>query len=88
MAAGRRLRLVVSGTRSGESVQAAVRLIEIDEREMLATLPSTANALVLTTDLLGEIAVCQMAGDVTQTAYALLSDLVTIGRRAAAEAAT
>jgi homoserine dehydrogenase len=89
VAAGRRLRLVISGARhAGGGVRTAAKLIEIDEREMLATLPSTANALVLTTDLLGEIAVCQMAGDVTQTAYALLSDLVTIGRRAAAPATT
>ena len=40
-----------------------------------------ANALVLQTDLLGEIAICQLGGSLTQTAYALLSDLVTIRRR-------
>jgi hypothetical protein len=37
--------------------------------------------LVLQTDLLGEIAICQLGGSLTQTAYALLSDLVTIRRR-------
>ena len=40
-----------------------------------------ANALVLQTDLLGEIAVCQLGGSLTQTAYALLSDLIAIRRR-------
>ena len=84
--AGRRLRLVVSATNRGDRIHAGARLIEIDEREMLATLPSTANALVLTTDLLGDMAVCQMSGDITQTAYALVSDLVTIGRRVHARA--
>jgi len=39
------------------------------------------NALVLQTDLLGEIAICQLDGSLTQTAYALLSDVVTIRRR-------
>ena len=43
-----------------------------------------ANALVLQTDLLGEIAICQLGGSLTQTAYALLSDLVTVRRRARA----
>jgi len=38
-------------------------------------------ALILQTDLLGEIAICQLGGSLTQTAYALLSDLVTIRRR-------
>jgi len=40
-----------------------------------------ANALVLQTDLLGEIAICQLGGSLTQTAYALLSDLITLRRR-------
>ena len=31
-----------------------------------------ANALVLETDTLGEIAICQLDGGLTQTAYALL----------------
>ena len=84
VAAGRRLRLIVSADGRGSGVQGSVRLVEIDAGDLLATLPDSANALILKTDLLGEIAICQMAGDVTQTAYALLTDLVTIGRRAAA----
>jgi uncharacterized protein YbcI len=40
-----------------------------------------ANALVLQTDLLGDIAITQLSGSLTQTAYALLTDLVTIRRR-------
>jgi homoserine dehydrogenase len=86
LTAGRRLRLVASATRENAHVGAAVRLTEMASADLLATLPHTANALVLTTDLLGDVAVCQMGGDVTQTAYALLSDLVTLRRRAAAGA--
>ena len=48
---------------------------------MLAGLDGKANALVLQTDLLGEIAICQLSGSLTHTAYALLSDLVTVRRR-------
>ena len=79
---GRRLRVVASASRNGTAVDAAVRLTELDEHELLATLPGTANALVLTTDLLGDVAICQMAGNLTQTAYGLLSDLIALGRRA------
>ena len=42
-----------------------------------------ANALVLQTDLLGDIAIHQLGGDLTMTAYALLSDVVTVRRQAA-----
>jgi len=43
-----------------------------------------ANALIVTTDILGDIAICQLDGDLRHTAYALLSDLVTVRRRAGA----
>jgi len=36
---------------------------------------------VLQTDLLGEICMTQLGSGLTQTAYALLSDLVTVRRR-------
>ena len=75
---GRRLRLVASATRGGVP---AVQLTELPGDDLLAGLRSTANALVLTTDLLGDIAIAQLEGSLTQTAYALLSDLVTVRRR-------
>jgi homoserine dehydrogenase len=82
VAAGRRLRLVVAGARDVRGAHASVRLAELDANDLLATLPSTANALILRTDLLDEVAICQMRGDITQTAYALFSDVVTVCRRA------
>ena len=83
-AAGRRLRLVVAGSRDASGAHASVRLTELDASDMLATLPRTANALILRTDLLDEIAICQMRGDLTQTAYALFTDLVSVCRRVSA----
>jgi hypothetical protein len=35
---------------------------------------------VLETDLLGEFAIVQLGGGLTQTAYALVSDLVAVSR--------
>lgn len=79
---GRRLKLVASADRvpSG-GVRAAVRLAELAPDGALGGLRGMANGLVLRTDLLGEVAICQLEGSLTATAYALLSDLVTIRRR-------
>ncbi len=84
---GRRLRLVASAARTaGGLVETAVAPMELPAADLLAGLRGQANALVLRTDLLGEIAICQLDGSLTQTAYALLSDLVTIRKRAASGA--
>jgi len=80
-ARGRRLKLVASAARSQRgSVTAAVEPVELAREDLLAGLDGKANALVLRTDLLGELAICQLEGNLTHTAYALLSDLVTIRR--------
>ena len=86
---GRRLKLVASGVReSSGRVSARVAPVELAGSDLLAGLDGKANALLLQTDLLGEIAICQLEGTLTHTAYALLSDLVTIGRRRAQPAAS
>jgi homoserine dehydrogenase len=75
---GRRLRLVASGAR-GERTRVA--LTELAQDTLLAGLRGTANALILETDTLGRVAISQLDGGLTHTAYALLSDLITIRRR-------
>jgi homoserine dehydrogenase len=82
-ARGRRVRLVASALRTSSGVATAVRQVELPETDPLGALRGLANALILQTDLLGEIAVTQLSGGLTQTAYALLSDLVAIRRRPA-----
>ena len=82
LANGRRLKLVATATRTDTgSVAVAVEPIELPTSDLLASLDGKANALVLDTDLLGEIAICQLEGSLTHTAYALLSDLVTVRTR-------
>jgi homoserine dehydrogenase len=39
-----------------------------------------SNALFLETDLLGRVGITQLDGGLTQTAYALLSDLIAVRR--------
>jgi homoserine dehydrogenase len=75
---GRRLRLVAHAARGETPV---VEPMELPAHDLLGGLEGTANALVLQTDLLDEIAICQLGGSLVHTAYALLSDLVTVRRR-------
>jgi homoserine dehydrogenase len=77
-ARGNRLRLVASARRGSRP---AVRLMELPPDDFLAGLRGMANAVIFQTDVLGEIAITQLEGSLTQTAYALLSDVITIARR-------
>jgi homoserine dehydrogenase len=77
-----RLRLVASASRaqSGE-LDASVRLQELERGDVLSGLSGMANALVLNTDLLGDVAVTELTGGLTQTAFGVLADLIAIRRR-------
>jgi homoserine dehydrogenase len=75
---GHRVRLVASAQRGRRPVVAPV---ELPENDLLAGLQGMANALVLETDTLGRVVISQLDGGLTHTAYALLSDLITVRRR-------
>jgi homoserine dehydrogenase len=79
--AGQRLRLVATGERRSGKAVGRVAPERLPERHVLAGLTGMQNALVLETDLLGEICITQLDGGLTQTAYALLSDLIAVRRR-------
>jgi homoserine dehydrogenase len=76
--AGRRLKLVARAERDGRHVRASVSPEELAGDDLLAGVEGQQNALILQTDLLEEIAIVQRGGSLTQTAYALLSDLIAI----------
>ena len=77
--AGTRLRLVVRGVRGGRRVRVSVAPERIPFGDPLSGSGPDA-ALVLETDLMGEIGVFERGGSVDQTAYALLSDLIQVLR--------
>jgi homoserine dehydrogenase len=80
-ARGRHMKLVARGSRRRGEVVVRVGVEEIPAGHLFATLGGQQNALLLETDLLGEFAVVQLGGGLTQTAYALVADLVALGRR-------
>jgi homoserine dehydrogenase len=75
---GNRLKLVASARRYGDKVEAVVQAIELPGDDLLAGLSGDQNALIVDTDLLGEIGIAQLTSGLTQTAYALVSDLLSI----------
>jgi homoserine dehydrogenase len=79
---GHRLKLVVRGKRRGETVAVRVGVEELPASHLFATLTGQQNALMLDTDRLGSFAIAQLGGGLTQTAYALVTDLVAAARTA------
>lgn len=84
---GKRLRLVASASIRKGRPEGSVRPVLLPEDDILARLQGPQNALVLSTDLIGEIAIAELGSGLTETAYALLSDLVTVRKRLWAGAA-
>jgi homoserine dehydrogenase len=82
LANGGRLKLVASARRGdGGRVVARVEPRELPQDHLLAGLAGEANAVIFETDLLNKVAITQLSSSLTQTAYALLSDLITISRQ-------
>jgi len=76
--AGMALRLVARGKQTTNGVKLTVAPEEVSASSVLGSVRGTSNALVLETDLMGEIAIVETDPGVEQTAYALLSDLIRI----------
>ena len=83
---GRRLKLVVSGERDGNVVRGRVCLVELPETDLLAQVDAQQNAVLIQTDILGEIAIVQRCGGLTQTAYGVVSDIAAIAGHVSAGA--
>ncbi len=81
-ARGGRIKLVASAARRGEGIVVRVAPEELPLDDPLALVDGQANMLVVDTDLLGRLAIGELTGGLGQTAYALLSDLIAVRRRA------
>jgi homoserine dehydrogenase len=78
---GRRVRLVASASRHAGRLETRVEPELLDPDDPLASLGPLENALILHTDLLGDVGIVQRSSSLTHTAYALLSDLAQISLR-------
>jgi homoserine dehydrogenase len=78
---GRHIRLVATASRRGGRLDARVEPELLDAADPLASLGALENALYLHTDLLGDLGIVQRTSSLTQTAYALVSDLTHISQR-------
>jgi homoserine dehydrogenase len=74
---GLAIRLVARANQSGEGLKIGVSPEKLPLASPLASVEGTSNVLVLNTDLMGEIAIFESNPGVEQTAYALLSDMIT-----------
>jgi homoserine dehydrogenase len=77
-ARGERVRLVASAEREPDGARGRVRVERVAASDPLGRLEGQQNALLVGTDVLGEIGILQREGGLTQTAYAIVSDLATI----------
>lgn len=82
-ARGRRIRLIASAQRERGRLSGRVRPEELEDSDPLARLDGMQSAIILETDLLGALGIQQLDGGLTQTAYALLSDLIACRARQA-----
>jgi homoserine dehydrogenase len=80
-AQGRRIKLVAAAMRQGERIAARVAPEALGPEDPLAAADGQANVLIVDTDLAGRFAIWELGAGLTQTAYALLSDLIALGRR-------
>jgi homoserine dehydrogenase len=72
------VRLVARGKRTAGGVEIRVAPENVPLASALGSVRGTSNALVIETDLMGEIAIVETDPGVEQTAYALLSDMISI----------
>ena len=75
----KRVKLVARGRRDvAGGLRVSVAPEELPEGDLLAGLRGQQNAMIFETDLLEDIAIVQLGGGLTQTAYALVSNLVAL----------
>jgi homoserine dehydrogenase len=76
--AGKRLKLVCRAWREAGSVRTRVGLEEVSQDHPFATLSANGSVLRLETDLMGPIVVAQEDPTLSDTAYGVLNDLLTL----------
>lgn len=80
---GNRWKLIGRVAREGETLIASVKPTQIPLAHPLASVMGATNALTYTTDLLGQVTVIGAGAGRLETGYALIQDILAIGRSGA-----
>ena len=73
---GKKIKLVARATREGDSVKLQVSPEHIGPDNVFWPVDGTSSAVTISTDLMGDVTVIETNPTVTQTAYAVFSDLL------------
>ncbi len=76
--AGKKIRLVMDIINNNGKISASVLPTEIDTSDVFYTIDAFSNVLTLETDLMGTLIIIEKDPTLTQTAYGLFSDLLSI----------
>lgn len=77
-AIGHRLRVVCSASRADGELRCTAKLESVDRDDPMYGITGTSSALVLQAELAGTVEIIERDGDLTQTAYAIYADLLTL----------
>ncbi len=75
---GNRIRLISSAKREGDRIKLAVGPVHVGPESTFWSIGGTSSAVTLKTDLMGDLTIIEREPTVSQTAYAILSDLLLI----------
>ena len=78
---GRKVKLVATAERVGDEVRTRVAPTELTSDSVFWLVDGTSSAVTISTDLMGDVTILETNPAITQTAYALLSDLLAIAGR-------
>ena len=73
---GKAIKLLCRGWRENGAVRAAVKPVQVDRGDLLATIDATSSVISVTTDLMGKISVVEHDPMIQQTGYGIFSDVL------------
>jgi len=73
---GKKVKLIASAGPTADGIRLVVRPELIGSESPFWSVEGSSSALTISTDLMGDITIVECGGEVTQTAYALFSDLL------------
>jgi homoserine dehydrogenase len=77
-ARGNKIRLIASLSHSDGKIRARIAAETLSPEDLFYSIDAFSNALLLETDLMGKLAIIEQDPNITQTAYGLFSDLLSI----------